>query len=121
MTVFAHMEKGKKMPRLINADKLIEQITKLEREALQQTEKYDSVKDPIWWNRWNAILGERTVFKYDLIDTPTVDVEPVRYGHWIRNDNGTYSCSECHSWIPDEQHYYARYCLFCGCRMNEVE
>ena len=44
----------------------------------------------------------------------------VKHGHWIRNDNGTYSCSECKSWIPNEQHYYARYCLFCGAQM-EVE
>ena len=50
---------------------------------------------------------------------PTVNAEPVRHGHWVKNDNGTYSCSECHSWIPNEQHYYARYCLFCGAKMNE--
>ena len=50
---------------------------------------------------------------------PTVDAEPVRHGHWIRNNNGTYSCSECQSWIPNEQHYYARYCLHCGARMDE--
>ena len=48
----------------------------------------------------------------------TVDAEPVKHGHWIRNDNGTYSCSECKSWIPNEQHYYARYCLFCGAKMD---
>ena len=47
------------------------------------------------------------------------DAEPVRYGHWVRNDNGTYSCSECQSWIPNEQHYYARYCLYCGAKMDE--
>ena len=50
---------------------------------------------------------------------PTVDAEPVRHGHWIRNNNGTYSCSECQSWIPNEQHYYARSCLHCGARMDE--
>ena len=42
----------------------------------------------------------------------------VRYGHWVRNDNDTYSCSECQSWIPNEQHYYARYCLYCGAKMD---
>ena len=47
--------------------------------------------------------------------------EPMRHGHWIRNDNDTWSCSECQTWIPDEQHYYARYCLYCGAKMNEVE
>ena len=53
-----------------------------------------------------------------LESQPTVDAEPVRHGHWIRNDNGTYSCSECQSWIPNEQHYYARYCLHCGAKMD---
>lgn len=47
-------------------------------------------------------------------------VEP-KTGKWIRNDNGTYSCSVCRSWIPEEQHYYARYCLYCGARMKGEE
>lgn len=46
-------------------------------------------------------------------------VEPPKRGYWVENDNGTYSCSECHSWIPNEQHYYARYCLYCGAKMEE--
>lgn len=40
-------------------------------------------------------------------------------GEWILNDNGTFSCSLCQSWIPNEQHHYARYCLYCGARMVE--
>lgn len=39
-------------------------------------------------------------------------------GRWFRNDNGTYTCSVCQSWIPEEQHYYARYCLHCGADMR---
>lgn len=39
-------------------------------------------------------------------------------GRWIRNDNGTYSCSICQSWIPEEQRCYARYCLYCGADMR---
>jgi len=50
---------------------------------------------------------------------PIVEAIPVRHGKWVRNDNRTYSCSECKSWIPNEQHYYARYCLFCGAKMDE--
>lgn len=42
-------------------------------------------------------------------------------GHWIKNDNGTFSCSNCQSWIPEEQHHYARYCLYCGARMESEE
>lgn len=46
-------------------------------------------------------------------------VQPERKtGKWIRNDNGTYSCDKCHSWIPEEQHYYAQYCLYCGADMR---
>lgn len=41
-----------------------------------------------------------------------------RQGKWIKNDNGTYSCSLCHSWIPEEQHYYAQFCLHCGADMR---
>lgn len=56
-----------------------------------------------------------------VYDAPTIDAEPVIHGKWIENDNGTYSCSKCQSWIPNEQHYYARYCLRCGALMDEVE
>lgn len=42
-------------------------------------------------------------------------------GRWILNDNGTFSCSLCQSWIPNEQHHYARYCLYCGARMVSDE
>ena len=47
-----------------------------------------------------------------------VDSVPVRHGRWRRNKNGTYSCSECQSWIPNEQKYYANFCLYCGARMD---
>ena len=39
-------------------------------------------------------------------------------GEWIQNNNGTYSCSLCHSWIPEEQYYYAQFCLYCGAKME---
>lgn len=42
-------------------------------------------------------------------------------GHWIENDNGTFSCSNCQSWISEEQHHYARHCLYCGARMESEE
>lgn len=51
---------------------------------------------------------------------PSAQPERKKKGKWIKNDNGTYSCDQCHSWIPNEQHYYARYCIFCGAPM-EVE
>ena len=42
-------------------------------------------------------------------------------GEWLMNDNGTYSCSICKSWIPAEQKFYARYCLHCGAKMESEE
>lgn len=51
-------------------------------------------------------------------DFPAAAVAPVRHGRWIKNDNETWSCERCHSWIPDEQHYYARFCLYCGAKMD---
>ena len=63
-------------------------------------------------HRWTKVI-RKTVDE--------IKADPVRHGKWIRNDNGTYSCSVCQSWIPEQQHYYARYCLHCGARMDEVE
>lgn len=53
-----------------------------------------------------------------LCNLPSAQPERKK-GRWIRNDNGTYSCSICQSWIPEEQHHYARYCLYCGADMRE--
>ena len=58
----------------------------------------------------------------DRIDNiPIADVRENVKGEWIRNDNGTYSCSVCQAWIPEEQHYYARYCLHCGAEMEDEQ
>jgi len=51
-------------------------------------------------------------------DMKAEDVKPVEHDMWIKNDNGTYSCSVCQSWITEEQHYYARFCLYCGKEMR---
>ena len=80
--------------KIIDADKLMDSL---------------NPKESVWVG---LVLSEL------IANAPTVDAEPVRHGHWIRNDNGTYSCSECQSWIPNEQHYYARYCLHCGAKMD---
>lgn len=63
---------------------------------------------------WLAILAERTSFKFDVIDAPSAQQK----GRWIKNDNGTWYCSMCKSWIPNEQHEYARFCLHCGADMR---
>jgi len=66
-------------------------------------------------HRWTKVI------RNTVNDLKTQGYEPVRNGHWVKNDNGTFSCSECHSWVPNEQHYYARYCLYCGAKMEVIE
>ena len=63
----------------------------------------------------------------DLLNSTPIDyrnyiIEPElkMHGRWIENDNGTFSCNMCHSWIPKEQRYYARYCLYCGADMQST-
>lgn len=76
----------------------------------------------VYWLPYNKSNNISILDLYNILEKmPTVDAEPVRHGHWIRDDNGTYSCSECQSWVPNEQHYYARYCLFCGAKMDGGE
>ena len=73
---------------------------------------------------------DKSKFLYDAPQDEQIIICPEHYvltqlpsaqktGKWIKNDNGTWSCNRCHSWIPDEQHYYANFCLYCGCRMEE--
>ncbi len=60
-------------------------------------------------------------------DLPTVDAEPVRYGHWFKtyDDEGeAWMCSECcEEWGFDEGHpkdvYGCNYCPNCGAKMDE--
>lgn len=65
--------------RLIDADKLTEKTTNLEAVALEQVAKFEPSEEHEKWKVWSAILNERTAFKFDLFDVPTVDaVEVVR-------------------------------------------
>lgn len=61
-------------------------------------------------------------FVLDLLDSkPSEDVRPIVRSEWIMNDNGTWYCKRCKSGIPDNQRYYANWCLFCGADMREDE
>ena len=53
---------------------------------------------------------------HDIENIPSA--HPQRKGKWIKHDTGAWSCDQCSSWIPDEQHYYANYCLYCGADMR---
>lgn len=65
--------------RLVDVEPLFERAVELEAVALEQVAKYGPLSDvhPGEWHRWDAILTERTAFKYDLMDAPRVDAVPV--------------------------------------------
>ena len=73
----------------------------------------------LWGVDYRYCLGTIGVEAVDMAGEALHQPERKK-GKWKKNDNGTYSCSLCQSWIPSEQHYYAKYCLHCGAKM-EVE
>ena len=76
--------------------------------------------------------GERWIKEawadYMIEDAPTIDVAPVRHGHWIFNqDEMSLHCSYCDEVFRFEDAEkdecldfmeYAKYCLACGTRMD---
>ena len=95
------------MSKYINADDLRNAMYHEAFETDTKMQKWESG----CWIRYK-------LFENVLNAMPSVDVVEVKHGEWIKNDNETYSCSICNSWIPNEQHYYARYCLHCGAEMR---
>ena len=67
------------------------------------------------WKRWTAILGERTAFKHDVADAPTITAEPVKHGRWIWKDHYLV-CSEC-----GEENDRKNYCPNCGAKMFDKD
>ena len=57
---------------LIDRTKLYEQTAEWEAEALTAVNKYIPSDSPDEWRWWSAVLKERTAFKYDVADAPTV-------------------------------------------------
>lgn len=97
---------------------ITEKITfQMEDNIVKAVQKYDISVNKTELHK--ALMYDRRQYTQGFEDGKKyAEAESIRHGHWIRNDNGTYSCSECHSWIPNEQHHYARYCIFCGARMD---
>lgn len=92
-------EKGKKMPRLIDTEKLEEYKTS---GILELTE---------WQQGWNEALD--TVIN----EVPTV----VKHGHWV-DEIGMILCSECgDSWGTEMEEMIRsfNYCPNCGAKMDE--
>jgi len=106
----AQREKGEKMLRLIDADKLAKDINGLSTHPLNE------------WDTMGILM--------QIDKQPTVDAEPVRHGHWDDDHKGFYKCSVCgeawsHWWrvvVPiDRMNKEFKYCPSCGARMDLEE
>lgn len=70
--------------RLIDAEPLYNQTAEWEAQALAEIEKLNSVPleemdyfQKKEWYKWSAVLNERSAFKHDVADAPTVDAVQV--------------------------------------------
>lgn len=109
--------------RLIDADALYERTAEWEAWALAEVEKHDPREDREEWQKWTHILNERTAFKHDVADAPTIEARQV--GEWIVEDEFI-DCSVCRrekwSRIPyGDLVRRFRYCPNCGARMEGLD
>ena len=98
--------------RLIDADALKEIISG---NSYILRDSINSMNFGMFWDGIEQAIDE----------SPTIDAEPVRHGHWIEDEiqihiEKTYHCSECDclAWGEDEK---TRYCPICGARMDGEE
>lgn len=58
--------------RLIDADVLYKDTAEWEAQALDLVERHIHDEDTGEWRKWSTVLTERSAFKYDIADAPTV-------------------------------------------------
>ena len=74
---------------------------------------------------------QHSLSEYDLNSIPAADVELVRHGWWIEQEDGSHFCSECACdarWKVDDIsgakvsfiEELSNYCPYCGAKMDEV-
>lgn len=102
--------------RLIDGDPLYERACDLEAQAMSYVGKIgndEAMKET--WRIWSAILTERTAFKHDIFDAPTITDER-RIGKWIYHPDreADYECSLCG--MGSEVNH--NYCPRCGAIMK---
>lgn len=121
------------MPRYIDADALYESTAEWEASALAKIEELNRTpleemtdEERAEWRRWTAILGERTAFKFDVADAPTIDVPDRKVGEWIWDDEmGVFLCSSCKNGWKDQPTLMGKplfeWCPVCGAEMKNGE
>lgn len=63
--------------RLIDADALYEKTAEWEAKALAMLERTINDEDTDDWKKWTLILQERSAFKHDIADAPTIDADSI--------------------------------------------
>ena len=104
---------------LISRRALYEKCVKLEQEALKMVLDTDDKTENLIWN---AVLTERSAFKFSVMDAPASLSNPSakseqKIGHWIDTDNyyQRWKCSECGCHTRDVE---PNYCPHCGTKME---
>ena len=98
--------------RLIDADRLMVQVTSHEDFRSLVTDEYTQAQNDAY-----------QIVEYDIEDAPTVDAEPVRHGKWIDwlGKGNEWECSECKCSIESHGSIAYEYCPMCGARMDGEE
>ena len=99
--------------RLIDADALYEKTAEWEAQALHMVEVTMHYEDKTEWRRWSAVLTERSAFKYDIADAPTIE-QPTTT--WL-NPYSPYTCKHCGYHVDSK----TRYCPDCGRRATNYD
>ncbi len=106
--------------RLIDGNALYEKTAEWESLAMETLRVQE---DNAEWQRWQTILTERTAFKYDVADAPTIDAEPVIHAEWIEDGDNQpmscdkmYCCSNCKQNRRSESRF-TNYCSNCGAKL----
>ena len=96
------------MSDLISKSELYEKVCTWEAQALHMCEVTMNDEDITEWRRWSAILGERSAFKFDVADAPTIDaVEVVRCKDCI-----WYEIAQLKKDGTEDRRYKPSYCSF---------
>ena len=129
--------------RLIDADELYKRTAEWEEQAQAEVIKNKGCRTVEEWDKyreWTIILNERSSFKYDIADAPTIEAvpledyrsmeqtvhkltqalaeaEPIKHGRWIKRGDNSWECSVCH----EISCCNGNYCVDCGAKMDGGE
>lgn len=90
-------------------------------EYIKKTEAEEYLSQPITMSTCLSIEECKARRRQQEVDIlllraiPAADVQPVRHGRYIIDDNGDSSCSECGEWYLDVT---KNYCPNCGARLD---